>query len=98
MRNGGFDPNKVDVSKLDYSYLSGDAASELIKELYAFPEAVEKSMEDNEPSTVTRSIIDIAQSFNKFYHDEHIIVDDEAERNAKRAQAPGDQSPRKNVV
>ena len=85
LRNGGFDPNKVDVSKLDYSYLSGDAASELIKELYAFPEAVEKSMEDNEPSTVTRSIIDIAQSFNKFYHDEHIIVDDEAERNAKLA-------------
>ncbi len=85
LRNGGFDPKKVDVSNLDYSYLSGDAASELIKELYAFPEAVEKSMEDNEPSTVTRSIIDIAQSFNKFYHDEHIIVDDEAERNAKLA-------------
>ncbi len=85
LRNGGFDPKKVDVSNLDYSYLSCDAASELIKELYAFPEAVEKSMEDNEPSTVTRSIIDIAQSFNKFYHDEHIIVDDEAERNAKLA-------------
>ena len=85
LRNGGFEPKKVDVSNLDYSYLSGDAASELIKELYAFPEAVEKSMEDNEPSTVTRSIIDIAQSFNKFYHDEHIIVDDEVERNAKLA-------------
>ena len=31
----------------------------------------------------TSHIIDIAQYFNKFYHDEHILVDDEAERQAK---------------
>ncbi|MBR0416605.1 MAG: arginine--tRNA ligase [Firmicutes bacterium] len=83
LRNGGFDISKIDMSKLDCSYLTGDAASTLIKGIYAFPEAVAKAADDNEPSTVTRCIIDIAQSFNKFYHDEHIIVDDENERNAK---------------
>jgi arginyl-tRNA synthetase len=36
-----------------------------------------------EPSVVTRHIVDIAQAFNKFYHDEHIIVPDETEKNAK---------------
>jgi arginyl-tRNA synthetase len=27
--------------------------------------------------------VDIAQSFNKFYHDEHILVDKEEEKKAK---------------
>ena len=30
-------------------------------------------------------MINIAQAFNKFYHDEHILVADEAERTAKLA-------------
>ena len=85
LRNGSFDPAKVDISSLDYSFLSGESAKELIKEIYAFPDAVAKAAMDNEPSTVTRCVIDVAQSFNKFYHDEHIIVDDESERNAKLA-------------
>ncbi len=85
LRNGGFDPEKIDPESIDYTFLSGEAASELVKEVYAFPEVVKKAMEDNEPSEVTRSIIDVAQCFNKFYHDEHIIVDDIPERTAKLA-------------
>ena len=38
-----------------------------------------------EPSIVTRHIIDIAQAYNKFYHDEHILVEDEDEKTAKLA-------------
>ncbi len=85
LRNGGFDPEKIDPESIYYTFLSGEAASELVKEVYAFPEVVKKAMEDNEPSEVTRSIIDVAQCFNKFYHDEHIIVDDIPERTAKLA-------------
>jgi len=33
----------------------------------------------------SRHLVDIAQSFNKFYHDEHILVDDAPERAAKLA-------------
>ena len=29
--------------------------------------------------------MDIAQSFNRFYHDEHILVDNEEEKTAKLA-------------
>ena len=41
--------------------------------------------EKYEPSIVTRHLVDIAQAFNKFYHDEHILVDDEDEKVAKVA-------------
>ena len=36
-----------------------------------------------EPSVITRHIVDVAQGYNKFYHDEHILVADEKERTAK---------------
>ena len=41
--------------------------------------------EKYEPSIVTRHIVSIAQAFNKFYHDEQILVDDKDERMAKLA-------------
>ena len=34
---------------------------------------------------LTRHIVDIAQAFNRFYHDEHILVDDEKEKISKLA-------------
>ena len=36
-------------------------------------------------SILTRHLIDIAQSFNRFYHDEHILVDNEEEKVEKLA-------------
>ncbi len=71
--------------KADMSYVTGDTAYELIKLIYRFPEVVAEAGEKYEPSIITRHIIDIAQYFNKFYHDEHILVDDENEKLAKLA-------------
>ena len=78
----------VDTSKLgniDPAYLGSDSAYTLAKLIYRVPEVVVEAAEKYEPSIVTRHLVDIAQSFNKFYHDEHILVDDEAERNSKLA-------------
>ena len=75
------DPKNVDFALLSKS----DSAYELTKLIYAFPGVVEQAGEKYEPSIITRHIIDIAQCFNKFYHDEHIIVDDEAEKISKIA-------------
>lgn len=71
--------------KADLSYVTGDIAYELIKLIYRFPEVVLEAAEKYEPSVITRHIIDIAQYFNRFYHDEHILVDDENEKLAKLA-------------
>jgi arginyl-tRNA synthetase len=60
-----------------------DSAYELAKLIYRFPEVVLEAGDKYEPSIITRHIVDIAQSFNKFYHDEHILVDNEEEKKAK---------------
>ena len=75
------DPKNVDFALLAKS----DSAYELTKLIYAFPGVVEQAGEKYEPSIITRHIIDIAQCFNKFYHDEHIIVDDEVQKISKIA-------------
>jgi arginyl-tRNA synthetase len=66
-------------------HLSGDGAYRLAKLLYAFPEAILEAGNRYEPSIVARHIVDVSQAFNRFYHDEHILVPDPNERAAKIA-------------
>ena len=75
----------IKSGKCDYSYLKSDSAYTLIKLLYRVPEIIKDAADKNEPSILTRHLVDIAQSFNKFYHDEHILVDDVNEKRAKLA-------------
>ncbi len=85
LRNGGEIANQAiaGAAEVNMDYITGDSAYELAKLIYRFPEIVLDAGEKYEPSIVTRHIVDIAQSFNKFYHDEHILVDKEEEKKAK---------------
>jgi len=89
MRNAGLgDTGKAfDIDKADLSRIAGDSAHELAKLIYKFPEVVIDAAEKYEPSIVTRHIVDTAQAFNRFYHEEHILVDDAGEKAAKLALA-----------
>lgn len=73
------------LKDVDCKYLCSDSAYELAKLLYKFPDVVVDAGEKYEPSIVTRHIVDMAQGFNRFYHDEHILTDDEDEKIAKVA-------------
>ncbi|MDR1572678.1 MAG: arginine--tRNA ligase [Clostridiales Family XIII bacterium] len=72
---------------LDFSRIGGDSAYGLAKLIYRFPGAVLEAGEKYEPSIVARHVMGVAQAFNRFYHDEHILADDGAERAAKLALA-----------
>jgi arginyl-tRNA synthetase len=87
LRKAGEDTVKKasDVSNVDFSYISSDAAYELTKLIYGFPQVIVDAADKYEPSMITRHIINVAEAYNRFYHDEHILVDDEAERTAKVA-------------
>jgi tRNA synthetases class I (R) len=87
LRNAGEDlVNKASqLDNIDFSHVTGDAAYNLAKLMYEFPNVIIDAAEKYEPSVVTRHLIDIAQGFNRFYHEEHILVPDEAEKLAKIA-------------
>ena len=85
IRNAGKKTADEAAKGFDPSYIASDSAHRLIKLIYEFPDTVAEAGEKYEPSIVTRHIVDIAQAFNKFYHDEHILVDNEEEKKAKVA-------------
>ena len=85
LRNAGDDIVAKAKAGFDPKYLTGESTHALTSLLYRFPEVILEAGEKYEPSIVTRHLVDIAQAFNKFYHDEHILVDNEEEKVAKVA-------------
>lgn len=69
----------------DMSLVTSDPDYRLMRLIGSFPDIVEEAASKYEPSIITRHIIDVAQEFNRFYHDERILVEDEAERRARLA-------------
>ena len=94
LRNAGEDAE--DLTGFDPSYLTGDAAYALTKEIYALTDVIIEAGEKYEPSILTRHIVDMAQAFNKFYHDEHILTDNKEERKAKLALTKATKTSLKN--
>ena len=77
-----------DIAALDNintEYITSESAYSLIKLLYQIPQVISDAADKYEPSILTRHLVDVAQGFNKFYHDEHVLVDNDDERNAKLA-------------
>lgn len=75
---------KVDEG-FDGSLLTDEVSMAVIKEIQQFSEVILDAQRKNEPSIITRYIIDVAQSFNRFYHDHPILVDDEELKKARLA-------------
>jgi arginyl-tRNA synthetase len=65
--------------------LLGTAAIGVVTELARFGEKVEQAMHKLEPSLISRYLIDLAQAFNRFYHECPIVVEDAALREARLA-------------
>ncbi|KXG74405.1 arginine--tRNA ligase [Thermotalea metallivorans] len=69
--------------KIDYRLLSNEDAMNLVRLIQQFPTVVADAARKYEPAIITRHIVDVAQAFNKFYHDCPIIVEDKALQKAR---------------
>lgn len=58
---------------------------QLCKTLYQFPEKVMLALTQLEPSIIARYLVDVAQDFNRFYHEHPILVDDQQLKAARLA-------------
>ena len=87
LRNAGEETAKkaMNIEALKLKYIASNSGYELAKLIYQFPQIIKEAGERYEPSIVTRHLVNVAQSFNHFYHDEHILVKDEEEKLAKLA-------------
>ena len=69
--------------EVDFSILNNKEALETLKLLYSFSETVVATANKNETSILTRYLIDLAQSFSRFYDSNKIITDDKKTTDAR---------------
>lgn len=69
----------------DFSALNDAASVDVIRLLSKYQEMVEVAQRNNEPHTIARYIVEVAQAFNRFYHDNAILVEDITVREARLA-------------
>jgi len=82
---GAVDAGTDGSKEIKAEHIKSDSAYDLAKLIYKFPDTVVEAGEKYEPSIITRHIVNVAQAFNRFYHDEHILTEDENEKTAKLA-------------
>lgn len=73
------------TADINYDLLSEGDGAEVLKVIGSFNKAILAAMRKNEPHIITRFVLDLAQVFNKFYHDNPILVDDVEVRKARLA-------------
>ncbi len=73
-------PNFKDI---DIECLTEKDAYEVIKLLYSYTDIIESAAEKNEPSIISRFLIDLAKAYSSFYNENKIIVDDKKVRDAR---------------
>lgn len=70
---------------INYEALSDQDAADVLSVLETFNKSIMTAMKKNEPHIVTRFVLDLAQAFNKFYHNSPILIEDDDLRAARLA-------------
>lgn len=76
---------EADLKDIDYSHLTEEASSLLIRELSSFDEVLETALEKHEPAILSRYLMGVAKLFNRFYQQVSVITEDKEATRAKLA-------------
>ena len=74
-----------DLENINFNKLQEKEAVETLKLLYRFNEFVTLAADKNEPSIISRYLIDVAQNFSTFYNEHKIITEDKSVQDARLA-------------
>ncbi|MGB3367929.1 MAG: arginine--tRNA ligase [Acidaminobacteraceae bacterium] len=64
------------LENINFSRIEDEVSIDVIRLLNKFPEVIVDASNKYEPSIISRYVVNLAQMFNRFYHDNPIIVDD----------------------
>ena len=72
-----------DIENVNIELLNDEYALELIKIIYNFQDTLIQVTNKNEPSILSRYLIDLSKAFSSFYNENKIIVEDKAVQYAR---------------
>ena len=71
------------IEEVQYDKLLDETSKNIIKLLYNFENILEQVTDKEEPSILSRYLIDLAKAFSNFYNDNKILVEDKEIQNAR---------------
>ena len=71
------------INEVNSNYLLDDASNKILKLIYNFEDVLIQVTDKNEPSLLSRYLIDVAKAYSNFYNENKIIVDDKDVQNAR---------------
>ena len=71
------------IEEIKFDKLEDESSKNIIKLIYNFENILEQVTQKEEPSILSRYLIDIAKSFSNFYNDNKILVEDRDTQNAR---------------
>ena len=74
---------EIDFSKISTNELKDEEAQNILKLIYGFEDILIQVTEKNEPSILSRYLINVAQAYSTFYNNNKVIVENEATKNAR---------------
>lgn len=72
-----------DIKDVNINLLLDDASSRILKLIYNFEDILIQVTDKNEPSILSRYLIDVAKAYSNFYNENKIIGDDKDVQNAR---------------
>ena len=72
-----------EITNIDYEKLTDDSSIRLVKEISNYEQTVIEAMSKNEPSIISRYLIDVAKLYASFYNQNKIICDDKTVQDAR---------------
>lgn len=85
LKKAGLDLNNLPTFEIDEETVANDVVLAVVKDLAAFKAVIQSAADNYEPSYIARYAVDMAQSFNKFYNEFPILVEDEKVKNTRLA-------------
>lgn len=72
-----------DAQNIKIDYLTDDVSTKVLKLIYNFRDTLIQVTDKNEPSILSRYLIDLAKAYSNFYNENKIIVENEDIKNAR---------------
>lgn len=85
LKKAGLEINNLPTFEIDEETMANDIVLAVVKDIAAFKSVITAAADNYEPSYVARYAVDVAQSFNKFYNEFSILVEDEKVKNSRLA-------------
>lgn len=75
--------NIPELSKININLLLDEESYKVLKLLYSYPEVIRNAADKNEPSIISRFLIDLSKAYSSFYNENKIMVDKKEVQDAR---------------